>query len=101
MLNNMQHIRQELSQFEEKLELQSFYDWLEAEEKLGTPFKEVVKSFSKSSDEDIYNRMDHIMLEIAEKVHISLRCSNLGPYLLLCDQYCFHAVVTRHSTICS
>ena len=67
----MQHIRQELSQFEEKLELQSFYDWLEAEEKLGTSFKEVVKNFSQSVDEDVYNKMDHIMLEIAEKVHIS------------------------------
>ena len=68
MLNNMQHIRQELSQFEEKLELQNFYDWLEAEEKLGTAFKEVVKNFSKSADEDIDNKIDHIMLEIAEKV---------------------------------
>ena len=68
----MQHIRQELSQFEEKLELQSFYDWLEAEEKLGTPFKEVVKNISNSADEDIENKMDHIMLEIAEKVGTSL-----------------------------
>ena len=68
MLNNMQHIRQELSQIEEKLELQSFYDWLEAEEKLGAPFKEVVKNYSKSANEDIYNKMEHTMLEIAEKV---------------------------------
>ena len=68
MLNNMHHIRQELSQFEEKLELHSFYDWLEAEEKLGTPFKEVVKNISNSADEDVDNKIDHIMLEIAEKV---------------------------------
>ena len=68
MLNNMQHIRQELSQFEGKLELQTFYDWLDAEEQLGASFKLVVKNYSDSADEDIYNKMDHITLEIAEKV---------------------------------
>ena len=78
MLNNMQHIRQELTQIEEKLELQTFYNWLETEGKLGTPFKEVVKNFSKSADEDIYNKMDRIMLEIAEKVHITIVFSEYG-----------------------
>ena len=77
-MNNMQHIRKEMSQFEDKLELQSFYDWLEAEEKLGTPFRDVVKNFSKSADEDINNKMDQIMLEIAEKVLITI-------YPLLCS----------------
>ena len=84
MLNNMQHIRQEMSQFEEKLELQTFYDWLEAEQKLGTPFKEVVKNFSKSADEDIDNKMDHIMLEIAEKVG-----TNLYSNLIWVDIFAF------------
>ena len=85
----MQHIRQELSQFEEKLELQSFYDWLEAEEKLGEPFKEVVKNLSKSADEDIYNKMDHIMLEITEKVCYNLIAKTFGglvdmPWWYIC-----------------
>ena len=64
----MQHIRQELSQFEEKLELQSFCDWLEAEEKLGGPFRELVKNVLESADEDIFNRMNGVMLEITDKV---------------------------------
>lgn len=64
----MQQIRQEISQIEEKLELQSFYDWLENEEKLGSAFKGVVNNLLQSADEDIYNKIDHIMLEITEKV---------------------------------
>lgn len=64
----MQHIRQELSQFEEKLELQSFCDWLEAEEKLGGSFRELVKNVLESADEDIFNRMNGVMLEITDKV---------------------------------
>lgn len=64
----MQHIRQELSQFEEKLELRSFCDWLEAEEKLGGPFRELVKNILESADEDIFNRMNGVMLEITDKV---------------------------------
>ena len=64
----MQHIRQELSQFEEKLELQTFCDWLQAEEKLGDPFKELVKNVLESADEDIFNKMNGIMLEITDKV---------------------------------
>lgn len=71
ILNNMQHIRQELSQFEEKLELQSFCDWLEAEEKLGGPFKELVKNVLESADEDIFNKMNQIMLEITGKVQLN------------------------------
>ena len=60
--------------------MQSFYDWLEAEEKLGKPFKEVVKNLSKSADEDIYNKMDHIMLEITEKVCYNLVAKTFGGF---------------------
>ena len=69
MLNNMEHIRQELSRFEEKLELQSFCDWLEAEEKLGRAFKEMMKSVLASADKDIFKMMNGIIIEIANKVH--------------------------------
>ena len=68
ILNNMQHIRQELSKFEEQLELQSFCDWLEKEEKLGKSFKDVVKNVLASADDDIFNKMNQVMLEITEKV---------------------------------
>ena len=64
----MQHIRQELSQFEEKLELQSFCNWLEAEEKLGGSFKEMIKNVLASADEDVLKKMNQIMLEITDKV---------------------------------
>ena len=68
VLNNMQHIRQELSQFEDKLDLQNFYDWLEREEQLGNRFKELVQRVLSSADDDVYNKMNKIMLEITEKV---------------------------------
>ena len=64
----MQHIRQEISQFEEKLDLQSFYDWLEEKEKMGNRCKELVRKLLGSTDDDIYNKMNKIMLEITEKV---------------------------------
>ena len=64
----MQHVRQELTHFEEKLDLQSFYDWLEKEEKLGNRFKEIVQRLLRNADDDIYNKMNKIMLEITEKV---------------------------------
>ena len=64
----MQHIRQELSKFEETLQLQSFYDWLDREEKAGQRCKELVGSLLESADEDIFNKMNKIMLQITEKV---------------------------------
>ena len=66
----MQHIRQELSKTEETLELQTFYDWLQREEKLGDACKELVKNLLESADDDIYNKMNKIMLQITEKVFI-------------------------------
>ena len=78
----MQHIRQELSQFEEKLELQSFCDWLEEEEKLGKPFKEIVKNLQASADEDIFNKMNQVMLEITEKV---LLIKIILLYIMYCN----------------
>ena len=69
----MQHIRQELSQFEKKLQLQSFCDWLEAEEKLGRSFTEMVESILASADEDISELMDGIIIEIANKVYFECR----------------------------
>ena len=65
----MQHVRQEISQFEEKLDLQSFYDWLEEKEKVGNRCKELVRKLLGNTDEDIYNQMNKIMLEITEKVY--------------------------------
>ena len=82
----MQQIRLEISQIEEKLELQSFYDWLETEEKLGTAFKGVVNNLLQSADEDIYNKMDHIMLNITEKVS---NCPNI-QYISLFSYHRFH-----------
>ena len=77
----MQHIRQEITQFEEKLELQSFYDWLEAEEKLGNRCKELVRKLLGNTDHDIYNKMNKIMLEITEKVQLA--------FLLLTQYYLY------------
>lgn len=68
----MQHIRQEISQFEEKLELQQFYDWLEEQEKMGNRCKELVRKLLRNTDDDIYNKMNKIMLEITEKVCVPL-----------------------------
>ena len=68
ILNNMQHIRQELSKFEETLQLQSFYDWLEQEEKAGQRCRELVRNLLESADEDIYNKMNKIMMQITTKV---------------------------------
>ena len=66
----MQHVRQELSKTEETLELQAFYNWLQREEKLGDGCKGLVKNLLESADDDIYNKMNKIMLQIAEKVYI-------------------------------
>ena len=65
----MQHIRQELSKFEETLELQTFYSWLQKEEKIGNDCKALVRNLLESADEDIYNKMNKIMLEITAKVN--------------------------------
>ena len=64
----MQHIRQELSKLEETLELRSFYAWLEKEEKVGKRCKQLVRNLLESADEDIYNRMDKVILEITKQV---------------------------------
>lgn len=64
----MQHIRQELSKVEETMQLQSFYSWLDREEQVGSRCKELVRNLLESADEDIYNKMNKIMLEITEKV---------------------------------
>ena len=64
----MQHIRQELSQFEERLELQSFCKWLDAEEKLGASFKDIVRNLLENADDDIFHKMNQVMLEITDKV---------------------------------
>lgn len=65
----MQHIRQELPQFEEKLKLQSFSGWLEVEEKLGGPFNKKLRNLLASADEDIFKTMNKTMLEITDKVN--------------------------------
>ena len=112
VLNNMQHIRQEMSKFEEKLELQSFYDWLEEEEKVGNRCKELVQKLLGSADEDIYNKMSKIMTEITEKVYMYsiLIAFSEGMHvhvLSLFDEIKYalllflSSVVTGHSNICS
>ena len=67
----MQHVRQEISYLEEKLEFKSFYKWLdsEGEHNLGKPCEEMVKKLLHSADDDIYNRMSKIMKEVTDKVY--------------------------------
>ena len=64
----MQHVRQEISQFEEKLQLQAFYDWLEEKENVGKRCRELVRKLLGNTDDDIFNKMNKIMLEITAKV---------------------------------
>ena len=52
----------------QKLELQTFYDWVEEEEKIGTQAKKLIDSLISSSDEDIANKTSHIVLQISRKV---------------------------------
>ena len=74
VLNNMQHVREELSHLEERLELESFYEWLDSQDEstLGSQCRAMVKKLLGSADEDIYNRMSKIMTEITEKVRIDM-----------------------------
>ena len=66
----MQHVRQELSHLEERLEFKQFYDWLdsEGEPNLGTRCQDTVRKLLSSADEDIYSRMSKIMSGITAKV---------------------------------
>lgn len=68
----MQHVRGELSHLEERLELESFYEWLDSEDEstLGNQCRAMVKKLLGSADDDIYNRMTKIMMEITEKVDL-------------------------------
>ena len=72
VLNNMQHVREELSHLEERLEFESFYQWLDSEDEstLGRQCRAMVKKLLGSADDDICNRMSKIMTEITEKVRI-------------------------------
>lgn len=66
----MQHVREELSHLEERLEFEAFYEWLGSEDKstLGNQCKAMVNKLLGSADDDIHNRMTKIMAEITEKV---------------------------------
>ena len=70
VLNNMQHVREELFHIEERLEFESFYRRLDSEDEstLGSQCRAMVKKLLGSADDDIYNRMSKIMAEITEKV---------------------------------
>ena len=70
----MQHVREELCHFEERLEFESFYKWLDSEDEstLGTQCRAMVKKQLGSADDDIYNRMSKIMSEITDKVDLSV-----------------------------
>jgi len=64
----MAHVRKALLELPQKLELQTFYDWVEEEEKIGTLAKKLIDSLISSSDEDIANKTSHIVLQISRKV---------------------------------
>lgn len=75
VLNNMQHVREELFHLEERLEFESFYRRLDSEDEstLGSQCRAMVQKLLGSADDDIYNRMSKIMAEITEKVDIMMR----------------------------
>ena len=64
----MAHVRKALLELPKELDLQSFYDWVEEEEKIGTQAKKLIDSLISSSDEDISNKTSHIVLQISRKV---------------------------------
>ena len=68
ILNNMTHVRQALKSIPVKLDLQTFYDWVESEEKLGKKAEDLISSLLSSSDEDIANKTSHIVVQISRKV---------------------------------
>lgn len=74
VLNDMQHVREELSHLEERLKFESFYEWLDSEDEssLGNQCRAMVEKLLGSADDDIYNRMSKIMAEITEKVNLSV-----------------------------
>jgi len=72
-LNNMAHVRKALLELPQKLELQTFYDWVEEEEKIGTQAKKLINSVISSSDEDIANKTSHIVLQISRKLSPDIR----------------------------
>ena len=83
VLNNMQHVREELSHLEERLEFESFYKWLDSEDEstLGAQCRAMVTKLLSSSDDDIYNRMSKIMTEITDKVGVILTLSYFLQWL--------------------
>ncbi len=92
VLNNMQHVREELLHLEERLEFESFYKWLDSEDEstLGSQCRAMVKKLLGSADDDIYNRMSKIMAEITDKVDV-MRAIWLNNV-----RYCVCAAVTRY-----
>ena len=64
----MTHVRQALKLLPVKLDLQTFYDWVESEEKLGKKAEDLISSLLSSSDEDIANKTSHIVVQISRKV---------------------------------
>ena len=64
----MAHVRQALKSVPVNLDLQTFYDWVESEEKLGKKAEDLINSLLSSSDEDIANKTSHIVVQISKKV---------------------------------
>ena len=70
----MQHVRRELSSFEEQLKFAQFYEWLSSgnEPSLDSRCREMVSKLLGSADDDIFNRMSKIVSEITNKVYTTL-----------------------------
>ena len=51
-----------------KLNLNSYYKWLEAEAKLGDSAKDIVDRVLCSADDDFENRMKHIVDDLATRM---------------------------------
>lgn len=58
-----------LQQLPNNLQLQSHYNWLEEEEKLGDKAKDVVERVLANADQDFNNRIVQTVEDIAEKVY--------------------------------
>lgn len=64
----MHHVRQALSNIPSKMELQSFYNWLEEKEKIGTKAKDLIEKLLRSADEDFGQKIMDVVIKISDKV---------------------------------
>ena len=67
-LNNVDHIRNTLSECSKWLELDPFYDWLDEKQKIGKKCKSSVEKIIQEAHEAIHSRTSCMMLDIAKEV---------------------------------